>query len=70
MIPTSCDMIENHVLDLLALSLSKSLSGSRPRVSSSENVILSNIRCIIEARLSDGKLSTETVAAEVGVSVR
>jgi AraC family transcriptional regulator, positive regulator of tynA and feaB len=70
MSPASCDMIENHALDLVALSLTRSLSGSRPRVSNSKNVILSNIRCVIEARLSDEKLSSETVAAEVGLSVR
>jgi AraC-like DNA-binding protein len=63
-------MIENHALDLVALSLTKSLSGARPRVSNSKNVILSNVRCVVEARLSDEKLSAETVAAEVGLSVR
>jgi AraC family transcriptional regulator, positive regulator of tynA and feaB len=66
----SCDMIENHALDLIALSLAKSLSRSRPSVSDSKSVILSNIRCIIETRLSDEELNTETVAAEVGLSVR
>jgi AraC family transcriptional regulator, positive regulator of tynA and feaB len=68
--PTSCAMIENHTLDLLALSLNKSLSASRPRVSNSKSVILSNVRCVVEARLSDEALSSETVAAEVGLSVR
>ena len=67
---TGCDMIENHALDLLALSLAKSFSDSRPRVSSWKNVILSNIRSIVEARLADRRLSVETVAAEVGLSVR
>jgi AraC family transcriptional regulator, positive regulator of tynA and feaB len=68
--PASCDMIANHALDLLALSLTRSLHGTQPRVSCSKSVILSNIRCIIEARLSDEKLSAETVAAEAGLSVR
>lgn len=67
---TSCDTIADHVLDLIALSLTKTLSAMRPRVSSTKNVILSNIRYAIEARLTDEKLSTETVAARVGLSVR
>ncbi len=66
----SADMVANHTLDLLALALSKSGDDGPPRVSDSRNVILSHIRAVIEARLCDAKLDSETVAAEVGISVR
>jgi AraC family transcriptional regulator, positive regulator of tynA and feaB len=70
MSPAGCDMVANHAMDLIALSLTKSLTGERPRVSNSNSMIFSNVRSVIEARLSDEKLDTETVAAEIGLSVR
>jgi AraC family transcriptional regulator, positive regulator of tynA and feaB len=70
MSPASCEMIANHAMDLIALSLTKSLNGTRPCVSNASSVVLSSVRSVIEARLSDERLSTEAVAAEVGVSIR
>ena len=70
MSPADCDMIANHAMDLIALSLTKSLNSERPRVSNSNSMIFSNVRSVIESRLSDEKLDTETVAAEIGLSIR
>lgn len=66
----SAEMIGNHALDLLAISLARKAGEARPRVSSAKALILSNIRAIVDARIADPDLDGQTVAAAVGVSVR
>jgi AraC family transcriptional regulator, positive regulator of tynA and feaB len=64
------EMVGNHALDLLAVSLARTMEADRPRVSSAKALVLSNIRSVIEARLTDPSLGAQAVADAVGVSVR
>jgi AraC family transcriptional activator of tynA and feaB len=66
----SDQLVGNHVLDLIAVSLAKAVEGARPRVACSRGLLLLNIRAVIEARLNDRCLDPQTVADSVGVSVR
>jgi AraC family transcriptional activator of tynA and feaB len=64
------EMVGNHALDLIAVSLAKTMEADRPRVSSAKALVLLNIRSVIEARLRDPSLGAQAVADAVGVSVR
>jgi AraC-like DNA-binding protein len=64
------EMVGNHALDLIAVSLAKTMEADRPRVSSAKALVLLNIRSVIEARLRDPSLGAEAVADAAGVSVR
>jgi AraC family transcriptional regulator, positive regulator of tynA and feaB len=64
------EMVGNHALDLIAVSLAKTMEANRPRVSSAKALVLSNIRSVIEGRLTDRTLDAQAVADAVGVSVR
>jgi AraC family transcriptional regulator, positive regulator of tynA and feaB len=68
--PISEEMIGNHALDLVAVSLAKTMKADRPRVSSAKALVLSNVRSVIEVRLRDPTLDAQAVADAVGVSVR
>jgi AraC family transcriptional activator of tynA and feaB len=67
---TADKIIENQVLDLVAVSLAKTIEGCAPRVSSSRSLVLMKVRAAIEARLTDPALDVGTVAAIAGVSRR
>jgi len=67
---TSEEMVGNHVLDLIAVSLAKTMEAGRPRISSAKALVLLNIRSVIEARMTDPSLDAQAVADAVGVSVR
>jgi AraC family transcriptional activator of tynA and feaB len=64
------EMVGNHAIDLIAVSLAKTMETGRPRVSSAKALVLSNIRSVIEVRLRDPSLGAQAVADAVGVSVR
>jgi AraC family transcriptional regulator, positive regulator of tynA and feaB len=64
------EMVGNHAIDLIAVSLAKTMETGRPRVSSAKALVLSNIRSVIEVRLMDPSLGAQAVADAVGVSVR
>jgi AraC family transcriptional activator of tynA and feaB len=64
------EMVGNHALDLIAVSLAKSIEGRRPRLSSTKALVLLNVRAVIEARLTNLELDAQTVADAAGVSVR
>lgn len=66
----SDQLVGNHVLDLIAMSLAKAVEGARPRGSRSKALLLLNIRAVVDASLSDPSLNPQTVADSVGVSVR
>jgi AraC-like DNA-binding protein len=70
MAPTADEIIKNQALDLVAVSLAKTMEGQPPRVSSARAVALASVRAAIDARLSDPALHAETVAAAAGISVR
>jgi AraC-like DNA-binding protein len=64
------EMVGNHALDLIAVSLAKSIEGRRPGLSCTKALVLLNVRAVIEARLTDPGLDAQTVANAAGVSVR
>jgi AraC-like DNA-binding protein len=64
------EMVGNHALDLIAVSLAKTMEADRPRVSGAKALVLLNVRSAIEARLKDSSLDAQAVADAVGVSVR
>jgi AraC-like DNA-binding protein len=66
----SDQLVGNHVLDLIAVSLAKAVEGARPRVSRSKANLLLKIRAVVEAGLSDPSLDPQAVADSVGISVR
>lgn len=66
----SDQLVGNHVLDLIAMSLAKAVEGARPRVSHSKALLLLKMRAAVDASLSDPSLCPQTVADRVGISVR
>jgi AraC-like DNA-binding protein len=68
--PISEEMVGTHALDLIAVSLAKTMEGTRLRVSCAKALVLLNVRSVIEARLTDPALDAQAVADAVGVSVR
>lgn len=68
--PAAEEIVKDQALDLIAVSLAKTLQGQRPTVSSARSLALLNVRAAIDARLTDRDLDAEAVAAAAGVSVR
>jgi AraC family transcriptional regulator, positive regulator of tynA and feaB len=66
----SDQLVGNHVLDLIAMSLANAVEGAHPRVSHSKALLLLKIRAVVEADLSDPSLCPQVVADSVGISVR
>jgi AraC-like DNA-binding protein len=64
------EMVENHALDLIGLSIARTIEGASFRGSISKSIILGHIRAVIEARLADPNLDAQAVAEAVGISVR
>ncbi|MEA2870414.1 MAG: hypothetical protein QOH67_390 [Hyphomicrobiales bacterium] len=70
MSPVAEDLAKEHVLDLLAVSLTTAIGAHTPRVSSAHSLALMNVRAAIEARLTDPRLDAGAVAAAAGISIR
>ncbi len=68
--PTAADVVQEQVMDLVALSLARALERSAPRVSAAKSIVLLKLRAVIESRLTDPELDANAVAAAAGVSVR
>lgn len=68
--PVTEDLIANHVLDLVGLSVARTTANVAARVSSPRALLLGQIRSVVEARLADPELDGQTVADIVGISVR
>jgi AraC family transcriptional activator of tynA and feaB len=66
----TAEMVGRHALDLLAVSFAETLQGARPRVSSVRALLISNIRSVVESRLTEADLDAQKVADPVGISVR
>jgi AraC family transcriptional activator of tynA and feaB len=66
---TAEHLIRDQVLDMIAMSLSKTMEG-RAAVSSMRALASLNVRTAIETRLADPALDAATVAAAAGISVR
>jgi len=67
---TAEEAVSNQTLDLIAISLSKSLENHEPRVSSARAIASLNVRASVEMRLADPALDAKTVADAAGLSVR
>ena len=66
---TSHEILKEQTLDLIALSLAKTIDG-KLRLSAGHAFVLLNIRAAVEARLADPNLDVKTIADAAGVSVR
>lgn len=64
------EIVQNHVLDLLTMSLLSMTGRRRSGLSSARAISLLNIRTAIDARLSDPTLKPAIVAAAAGISER
>ncbi len=62
--------IAEHVLDLIALSLSNMGGKDKPALSSGRALALLRLRTAIESRLGDPRLDPKAAAAAAGMSVR
>jgi AraC family transcriptional regulator, positive regulator of tynA and feaB len=63
-------MVGNHVLDLIGLSLARAIGSATCRLSNSKAFLLAQIRSAVEANLTDPDLDGQKVAAIVGITVR
>lgn len=64
------EMVGNHVLDLIGLSIARTIGSATVRVSNAKALLLGQIRSVVEARLADPELVGQKVADIVGISVR
>ena len=64
------EMVGNHVLDLIGLSIARTIGSATVRVSHAKALLLGQIRSVVEARLTDPELDGQKVADIVGISVR
>jgi AraC-like DNA-binding protein len=68
--PATEAVVETHALDLIGLSIARTIEGASHRVSIPRSIKLSSIRSVIDTRLADRSLDAEAVADAVGISVR
>jgi hypothetical protein len=68
MSPVVENLAKEHVLDLLAVSLTTAIGARTPRISSAHSFALMNVRAAIEARLTDPMLDAGAVAAAAGMA--
>jgi AraC family transcriptional activator of tynA and feaB len=64
------NVLRDQTLDLVALSISKTMENGSPRISSGRALVLFHIRAAVEAGLYDPALNAKAVAQTAGVSVR
>jgi len=63
-------LLEVHLLDLITLSVGRTMGQDRSRTSPSRALVRVELRAVIEARLADRTLDAGSVAGAAGVSVR
>jgi AraC family transcriptional regulator, positive regulator of tynA and feaB len=64
------DIIRTQVLDLITLCFGKGTEGQATRTATARSLTVLRVQAVIEARLDDPALDSDTVAAASGVSVR
>jgi AraC family transcriptional regulator, positive regulator of tynA and feaB len=64
------EMVGNHVLDLIGLSIARTIGSAAVRFSNAKALLLGQIRSVVEARLTDPELDGQKVADIIGISVR
>lgn len=67
---STADAVANQALDLFAATVAKSIRELQPRLSNARMVVLTQLRGIIEHRLTEPDLTPQLVAEAAGVSVR
>jgi AraC family transcriptional activator of tynA and feaB len=67
---TTEEMVGNHVLDLIGLSIARTIGSATVRVSNLKALLLGQIRSVVEAKLADPDIDGQKVADIVGISVR
>ena len=64
------ELVGNHALDLIGLSIARTMGIPTARVSNTKAFLLGQIRSVVEARLTDSDLDGQKIADIVGISVR
>jgi AraC family transcriptional activator of tynA and feaB len=64
------EMVGNHAVDLISLSIARTMESDAVRISCPKTVLLARLRAVIEARLTNPHLDAREVADAVGISVR
>ncbi|KRQ02381.1 helix-turn-helix domain-containing protein [Bradyrhizobium manausense] len=64
------EIVANHVLDLIGLSIGRTLGNAPGRVSNPKALLLAHIRSVVETRLSEPDLDGQKVADIVGITFR
>lgn len=64
------EIVGNHVLDLIGLSIARTIGNSAGRVSNPRALLLGELRSVVEARLTDPELDGQKVADIVGITFR
>jgi AraC-like DNA-binding protein len=64
------EIVENHVLDLIGLSIARTMGSATGRVSNAKALLLGQIRSAVETRLHDPDLDGQKIADIVGISFR
>ncbi|TGD97665.1 helix-turn-helix domain-containing protein [Methylobacterium nonmethylotrophicum] len=67
---TAADVVQAHLLDLIALAFGRAATGPTPRPSSARSLVRMRLHTAVEARLADPALRAGTIADAAGVSVR
>jgi AraC family transcriptional regulator, positive regulator of tynA and feaB len=68
--PVTEEIVGNHVLDLIGLSIARTMGNAPGRVSNPKALLLGQIRSVVEARLTDPGLDGQKVADSVGITLR
>jgi AraC-like DNA-binding protein len=68
--PATSQVLSSQVVDLIALSLTRTMDAARPKLSSSQAVVSMKLRAAIESQLADRELDSRAAAAAAGISVR
>jgi AraC family transcriptional activator of tynA and feaB len=64
------EIVQDQVLDLVAVPLAKATGDSRPRASAARALVRMSVSAAITARLADPAVDAGTIASAAGVSVR
>jgi AraC family transcriptional regulator, positive regulator of tynA and feaB len=67
---TTAEMVSSHALDLIGVSIARTIGGTPVRVSNVKALWLGQIRSVVEARLADPDIDGQKVADIVGISAR
>jgi AraC family transcriptional regulator, positive regulator of tynA and feaB len=65
----SASMLENHLLDLTAASVTDSMERT-PKISSTRSLALLKLRTVVDSHLSDPTLTPDAIAGAAGLSIR